>query len=288
MTMFLRRLAADKVVLVCCVLALLWLSLALFAPWLAPYDPDAVEMGRRLQGVSAAHWMGTDSLGRDEFSRILYGARVTLSIAFLGVGITALFGIFIGSAIALLGGRAELAGTAVLDFFLAFPNRIFMIALLGVLGQSVGSVILALALTTWPEYARIARTLVRTEREKGYVRYAPFAGAGFFRVLFLYILPNALPQLLLFLCQHISEVILLVAGLSLIGIGIPPPSPEWGTLLMGAREYMQTAPHLLIFPGLAIFITVLIFNLLGDALRDFFDPYRAELTEKEDVHEPSI
>lgn len=280
----LQRVGSDRALLVCAVLAMLWVLLAVFAPFLAPYDPEAVQMGERLQGVSAAHWMGTDSLGRDECSRILYGARVTFSIAFLGVGITACFGIFIGAAIALLGGRAELFGTAVLDFFLAFPNRIFMIALLGVLGQSIVSVILALALTTWSEYARIARTLVRAEREKGYVRYALFAGADFFRVLMRYILPNALPQLLLFLCQHISEVILLVAGLSLIGIGVPPPSPEWGTLLMGAREYMQTAPHLLFFPGLAIFITVVIFNLLGDALRDFLDPYRAESSERTDVH----
>nr|WP_304101150.1 ABC transporter permease [Mitsuokella multacida] len=284
---FLRRLTADRVVLVCCALALLWILLALLAPWIAPYDPDAVDMGWRLQGMSASHWMGTDSLGRDELSRILYGGRVTLSIAFSGVGMAALFGVLVGASVALLGGRAELVGTAVLDFFLAFPNRVFLIALVGVFGQSVGSVILAVVLATWSEYARIARTLVRIEREKGYVRYAPFGGAGFFRVLLRYILPNILPQLLLFLCQHISEVILLVAGLSLIGIGIPPPSPEWGTLLMGAREYMQTAPHLLFFPGLAIFVTVLIFNLLGDALRDILDPYRAGVKKKEDVDAPS-
>ena len=148
-----------------------------------------------------------------------------------------------------------------------------MIALIGVIGASVWGVIIALVLTTWPEYARITRTLVRTEREKGYVRYAPYAGAGCYHIIFSYILPNAIPQLLVFLCQHISEVILLVAGLSLIGIGVPPPSPEWGTLLMGAREYMQTAPWLLFYPGGAIFVTVVIFNLLGDALRDALDPH---------------
>lgn len=254
-------------------LVIAWILIAVISPWIVPQDPFAVHMEERLQEGSMIHWMGTDSLGRDEFSRILYGSRITLGIAFSGVGLTAAVGIIIGASIALAGGRTEQIGTTVLDFFLAFPSRIFMIALIGVIGSGVGSVIIALVLTTWPEYARITRTLVRTEREKGYVRYAPYAGADFYHIIFAYILPNAVPQLLVFLCQHISEVILLVAGLSLIGIGIPPPSPEWGTLLMGAREYMQTAPWLLFYPGAAIFVTVVIFNLLGDALRDALDPH---------------
>lgn len=233
--MTLRKLCGNKMLLLSLVLVIIWLFLALISPWIVPQDPFAVHMEERLQAGSMIHWMGTDSLGRDEFSRILYGSRVTLGIAFCGVGLTAAFGIMIGA--------------------------------------SVWGVIIALVLTTWPEYARITRTLVRTEREKGYVRYAPYAGAGFYHIIFSYILPNAVPQLLVFLCQHISEVILLVAGLSLIGIGVPPPSPEWGTLLMGAREYMQTAPWLLFYPGGAIFVTVVIFNLLGDALRDALDPH---------------
>lgn len=271
--MTLRKLCGNKMLLLSLVLVIIWLFLALISPWIVPQDPFAVHMEERLQAGSMIHWMGTDSLGRDEFSRILYGSRVTLGIAFCGVGLTAAFGIMIGASIAFAGGKVEQVGTTILDFFLAFPSRIFMIALIGVIGASVWGVIIALVLTTWPEYARITRTLVRTEREKGYVRYAPYAGAGFYHIIFSYILPNAIPQLLVFLCQHISEVILLVAGLSLIGIGVPPPSPEWGTLLMGAREYMQTAPWLLFYPGGAIFVTVVIFNLLGDALRDALDPH---------------
>lgn len=271
--MTLRKLCGNKMLLLSLVLVIIWLFLALISPWIVPQDPFAVHMEERLQAGSMIHWMGTDSLGRDEFSRILYGSRVTLGIAFCGVGLTAAFGIMIGASIAFAGGKVEQVGTTILDFFLAFPSRIFMIALIGVIGASVWGVIIALVLTTWPEYARITRTLVRTEREKGYVRYAPYAGAGFYHIIFSYILPNAVPQLLVFLCQHISEVILLVAGLSLIGIGVPPPSPEWGTLLMGAREYMQTAPWLLFYPGGAIFVTVVIFNLLGDALRDALDPH---------------
>lgn len=196
--MTLRKLCGNKMLLLSLVLVIIWLFLALISPWIVPQDPFAVHMEERLQAGSMIHWMGTDSLGRDEFSRILYGSRVTLGIAFCGVGLTAAFGIMIGASIAFAGGKVEQVGTTILDFFLAFPSRIFMIALIGVIGASVWGVIIALVLTTWP---------------------------------------------------------------------------EWGTLLMGAREYMQTAPWLLFYPGGAIFVTVVIFNLLGDALRDALDPH---------------
>ena len=186
--------------------------------------------------------------------------------------LSAVFGIGVGAAMALTRGRMQLISTGIVDFFLAFPSRVFLVALLGFLGPNVGNVILAVFITTWAEYARIVRTIVRTEREKPYVRYADASGTPFSRRLFRYVLPNVVPQMFVFFFQHLSDIVLVVAGLSLIGIGIQPPTPEWGMLLMGSKDYMQTAPWLLMFPGLAIFITVILFSLMGDELRDIFEP----------------
>ena len=186
--------------------------------------------------------------------------------------LSAVFGIGVGAAMALTRGRMQLISTGIVDFFLAFPSRVFLVALLGFLGPNVGNVILAVFITTWAEYARIVRTIVRTEREKPYVRYADASGIPFSQRLFRYVLPNVVPQMFVFFFQHLSDIVLVVAGLSLIGIGIQPPTPEWGMLLMGSKDYMQTAPWLLMFPGLAIFITVILFSLMGDELRDIFEP----------------
>jgi len=254
-------------------LALLWILIMAAAPYLTSSDPYQVHMGERLLSVSGAHWMGTDQLGRDEMVRILWGGRISLSIAFLTVVLTAILGVLLGTIMALGNGRAAAFCSGVLDFFLSLPTMVFTISLIGILGPGLFNIVFSLVVTKWAEYARVTRTLVEIEKSRGYIRLAPFAGASPSRVVGRYILPNVVPQLLVFFCQHISEVILTVAGLSLIGIGIQPPWPEWGTLLMNSRAYMQTAPWLLFFPGLFIFITVLIFNLLGDVMRDALDPH---------------
>ncbi len=268
-----NRLKQNKAFCVLLLLCLLWVLLPVLAPWVSSYDPYKVDMAARLQPESLAHWMGTDQLGRDEMARILYGGRSTLSVAFLTVFLTAVIGIFLGALVSL--SHSWIAGifSSTLDFFLAMPIMVFTVALIGITGPSLSHLVFALVVTGWSEYARITRTLVLEEKEKGYIRYSPLAGSGLVHTVVRYLLPNIIPELLVFLCQHISTVILLAAGLSLIGIGVQPPTAEWGMLLMGSRNYMQTAPWLLLYPGLALFITIILFNLLGDLLRDVLDPH---------------
>lgn len=254
------------------IMLVLWGSLAVFAPYIAPHDPYTQDLTMRLTGNAAAHLFGTDQLGRDIFSRILYGGRISLSVTLLIVAITAIFGIVVGMLAGFLRGAADRAITALLDFFLGMPSLVVSIALIGVLGPSILHLILALSFTHWAEYARVARALVQSEREKPYARYAVFGGAGLWGAVWIYLLPNILPRLLVLIFQNIGEILLTVAGLSLIGIGVPLPYPEWGAMLMGARDYLQTAPQLMIYPGAAIFVTIFLFNYMGDILRDVMDP----------------
>ena len=272
MGLFFSRMRRDPVFCALAAALLLWILAMAVIPSFLANDPYTTNMGARLQPPSAEHWLGTDQLGRDLLARVLVGGQVSLTVSILSGFLSAVVGIGIGAAMALTRGRMQLICTGIVDFFLAFPSRVFLVALLGFLGPSVVNIMLAIIITTWAEYARITRTIVRTEREKWYVRYADVSGIPFGRRLRSYVLPNVIPQMFVFFFQHLSDVILIVAGLSLIGIGIQPPTPEWGMLLMGAKEYMQTAPWLLMFPGLAIFITVIIFSLLGDVMRDIFEP----------------
>ena len=272
MGLFFSRMRRDPLFCVLAALLLLWIAAMFDVPPFLPYDAYTNDMGARLLPPSAEHILGTDQLGRDLLSRVLVGGQASLSASLVSGILSAVFGIGVGAAMALTRDRMQLISTGIVDFFLAFPSRVFLVALLGFLGPNVGNVILAVFITTWAEYARIVRTIVRTEREKPYVRYADASGIPFSRRLFRYVLPNVVPQMFVFFFQHLSDIVLVVAGLSLIGIGIQPPTPEWGMLLMGSKDYMQTAPWLLMFPGLAIFITVILFSLMGDELRDIFEP----------------
>lgn len=254
------------------VLLIAWVLLAVFAPYVAPCNPYEQDLTMRLAGNTAAHLFGTDQLGRDIFSRILYGGQISLAVSLLIVAITAIFGIAVGMLTGFLRGSADRVVTALLDFFLGMPSLVVSIALIGILGPSIPNLILALSFTHWAEYARVARTLVQSEREKPYARYAVFSGAGILGALSSYLLPNILPRLLVLIFQNIGEILLTVAGFSLIGIGVPLPYPEWGAMLMGARDYLQTAPQLMIYPGAAIFVTIFLFNYMGDILRDVMDP----------------
>ena len=219
------------------VLAALWIVFFLCAPYIAPYNPEATNVAERLQDISSTHWLGTDQLGRDVWSRILYGGKASLWIAFTIIGISGAIGIVIG-------------------------------------GPSITNVIISLCITKWAEYARITRGLVHIERHAEYITFARMSGASRIRILWRYILPNVLPPLLIVIIQHLGDAIILVASFSLIGIGVQPPDPEWGAILLSSRDFLQTAPWLLIYPGLAIFITVVLFNYIGDALRDALDVSR--------------
>ena len=272
MSLFFARMRRNPAFVALVVLLILWVLSMFAAPSFLSYDANATNTGTRLLPPSAQHLMGTDQLGRDLLARVLVGGQASLMVSIVSGVLSAAFGIGVGAAMAMTRGRVQLVCTGIIDFFLAFPSRVFLVALVGFLGPSVFNIIAAILITTWAEYARITRTIVRTEREKWYVRYADVSGIPFSCRLRSYVLPNVIPQMLVFFFQHLSDIILTVAGLSLIGIGIQPPTPEWGMLLMGSKDYMQTAPWLLMFPGAAIFITVVIFSLMGDELRDIFEP----------------
>jgi len=237
------------------VLAALWIAFFLCAPYIAPFDPETTNIADRLQDISSAHLLGTDQLGRDVWSRILYGGKASLGIAFTIIGISGAIGIAIGG----------LAGFSTPSIDLAF---------IGIMGPSITNVIISLCITKWAEYARITRGLVQIERHAEYITFARMSGASNLRILWRYILPNVLPPLLIVIIQHLGETIILVASFSLIGIGVQPPDPEWGAILLSSRDFLQTAPWLLIYPGFAIFITVVLFNYIGDALRDALDVSR--------------
>ena len=251
------------------VLAALWIVFFLCAPYIAPYNPEATNVADRLQDISSTHWLGTDQLGRDVWSRILYGGKASLWIAFTIIGISGAIGIVIGGLAGIDRWLSRL-----IDLVLGFPNMVIAIAFIGIMGPSITNVIISLCITKWAEYARITRGLVHIERHAEYITFARMSGASRIRILWRYILPNVLPPLLIVIIQHLGDAIILVASFSLIGIGVQPPDPEWGAILLSSRDFLQTAPWLLIYPGLAIFITVVLFNYIGDALRDVLDVSR--------------
>jgi peptide/nickel transport system permease protein len=250
-------------------------AVALLAPWISPYDPLAQDQAPALQPPSRAHWMGTDPLGRDIFSRVLHGARLTVPVGVAVVALALVAGMLVGSAAGFLGGWADEILMRFTDLFLAFPALILAMAMAGALGPGLAHALLALALAWWPPYARLVRGQVLSLRESPFVEAARCLGASPWRLLFRHILPNCLTPLVVQATLDLGGVILAAAGLSFIGLGAQPPSPEWGAMVAEGRQYIASQWWVLLFPGLAILITVTGFNLLGDGLRDALDPRRA-------------
>ena len=242
------------------------------APLIAPYDPNAVDLSQRLQGVSIHHLAGTDHLGRDILSRLIYGARLSLSAVAIVLSIILVLGIGVGSIAGYAGGRIDNAIMRFCDIFLTFPTFVLAMFMVGVLGTGIVNVILAISLSHWAWYARIARGLVLSLKERDYVLAARVAGGTRFGVFLTHILPSVLVQFVVLCTLDIGHMILHVAGLSFLGLGVMPPTPEWGVMINDAREFIWTQPMLMAWPGLMIFGTVMAFNQLGDALRDRLDP----------------
>jgi peptide/nickel transport system permease protein len=254
-------------------LTLLLVILAVFAPWLAPYDPTAQNLAARLAAPSAAHWMGTDELGRDILSRIIFGARVSMSVSIsvvLGAGFV---GLAIGATAGYFGGWFDkLVNVVLINAFLSFPGILLAIAFAAFLGPGLGNVIIALIITGWAGYARLARAQVLQAKEMEYVLAARSLGASNARILIRHLLPNILQPVLVQATIAMAGAILAESTLSFLGVGVLAPMPSWGSMLNDARSHLFDAPHLVIFPALAIMAAVLAFNLLGDALRDWMDP----------------
>jgi peptide/nickel transport system permease protein len=252
---------------------LLLLLAAVLAPWLAPQDPSAQTLPERLLPPSSRHWMGTDELGRDVLSRTLYGARVSLLVGasvVLGAGIV---GLAIGSCAGYFGGAFDrLVNVVLINSFLSFPGILLAIAFAAFLGPGLDKVILALTITGWAGYARLARAQVLKVREMEFVLAAKSLGASHARILLRHLLPNTLQPVLVQVTIGMAGAILSESTLSFLGLGVLAPAPSWGSMLNDARNHLFDAPHLVVFPALAIMAAVLGFNLMGDALRDWLDP----------------
>jgi peptide/nickel transport system permease protein len=254
-------------------LALLLIFVALAAPWLGHADPTAQNLAARLAPPSAAHWMGTDELGRDILSRVLYGARISMLVSVSVVFGAGIIGLAIGSIAGYWGKWFDgIVNIVVINAFLSFPGILLAIAFAAFLGPGIGKVILALIVTGWAGYARLARAQVLQAKEMEYVLAARSLGASHTRILVRHILPNILPPVLVQATIGMAGAILAESTLSFLGLGVLAPMPSWGSMLNDGRSHLFDAPHLVIFPALAVMAAVLAFNLLGDALRDWMDP----------------
>jgi peptide/nickel transport system permease protein len=252
------------------VLALL--LMAIFAPLIAPYDPDEVQAGPPLQGPTRAHLFGTDDLGRDMFSRIVYGSRITLQIGTIAVSIAVVIGVLVGIVAGFYGGWVEAVLMRLTDLMLAFPGILLALVIVAILGPSLTNAMIAVGLGSWPGYARLVRGSVLSVKETEYVTASRVLGATGPHIMRRAVLPNVLAPIIVLASLEFPAAVLTAAALSFLGLGAQPPSPEWGALLTDARNYIRTAPWLINIPGAAIFLVVLAFNLLGNTLRDVLDP----------------
>ncbi len=256
-------------------IAAVFILTAIFASFIATHDVTAIDMAIRYAAPSAEHWFGTDALGRDVFSRIVFGARISLEVGIIVVVVSSIIGIFVGAIAGFYGGWIDkIMSGYIFNVFLAFPGLLLAIALVAFLGAGLGKLILALCVIGWVGYARVMRGQVLKVREYDFVQAARALGASDRRILFTHILPNAVQPLIVQASLGMAGAVLSEASLSFLGLGIPPPAPSWGTMIEEARGFdvLYNAPHVLIFPGVAIALTVLAFNFIGDGLREYLDP----------------
>lgn len=253
-------------------LVALLLLMALLGPWLTPYDPTLVNLDDRLLPASSAHWLGTDHLGRDVLSRLIVGTRLSLGSVVLTLGLVLILGVVIGGMAGVIGGKLDMFLMRLCDMFLTFPTLVLAFFLIAVLGTGLTNVIIAIALSHWAWYARMVRGMVIAQRNRDYVLASRLAGASRLTRLRQHIMPNVVGQLLVLASMDIGHMMLHVSGLSFLGLGVSPPTPEWGVMINDSKEFIWTHPQLLLWPGLMIFLAVMAFNLLGDALRDRLDP----------------
>ena len=272
-----QRFRRDKFAVVGAVLILLLIAMAVFAPWIAPHDPtmqyeDGITMQGQPVGSSAKFLLGTDPLGRDLLSRIIYGARVSLVIGVLANGFALVLGVVFGLAAGYFRGGTETFLMRATDVMMAFPIYLFAIALVSVLKPSIWILILVIGIVYWTPMTRVIHGEVLSIREKEFVDAARLVGCSSPRILFRHILPHLVAVVIVYTSLGIATTILFESTLSYIGLGVQPPTPSWGQMISEGQAYYLSAPHLVLFPGLAIMITVLAFNLVGDGLRDAFDP----------------
>lgn len=253
-------------------LAAILLLVTVFSDKLVPYDPYAQDLSISKQPPSAAHWMGTDQYGRDVFSRVLIGAQTSIFSTLTLVAAISLFGTIVGTLCGYYGGVVDSVMMRISDVCLAFPGLVFALAIAALLGGGVSNAVLALAVISWPKYARVARSQTLALKSSDFMAAAQLSGDTSLQMILRHILPNILGPILVTAMLDIGTMMMELAGLSFLGLGAQPPTAEWGNMMSGGRSMLQTYPWLVLSPGAAIFLTVVIFNLLGDTVRDYMDP----------------
>lgn len=267
-----KRLLSNPLALTGFVLISLMLVLALLAPWLAPYDPDAIQVKDILLPPSAHHWMGTDGLGRDVWSRMLFGGRISLLVGLVAVGISTFIGVILGAIAGYYRGWVDTVIMRLVDIMLSIPSFFLILAVIAFLSPSITNVMIVIGLTSWMGVTRLVRAEFLSLTQREFVLASAALGARDWRVIFKHCLPNSLTPVLVSVVLGIASAVLLESGLSFLGLGVQAPQASWGNILTDGKEYIQFAWWLSLYPGLAILITVLGYNLLGEGLRELFDP----------------
>jgi len=253
-------------------IVLLIAFLAVFAPWLAPYDPTFINVKDILMPPSWQHWCGTDTLGRDVFSRMLYGARISLAVGFVAVGLSIAIGVALGAMAGYMGGRVDTWIMRTTDMVLCFPTFFLILAVIAFLEPSIWNIMIVIGLTSWMGVTRLVRAEFLSLRSREFIQAAESLGVSPMRLIWKYLLPNAMGPIMVSAVLGIAGAVLVESGLSFLGLGVQPPDPSWGNILTEGKDNIQLAWWLSLYPGLAILITVLGYNLLGEGLRDVFDP----------------
>ncbi len=267
-----KRLKKDKVAMVClCVVIIIALA-AVFAPLITPYEEDHMDIGNELAGPSAQHWLGTDEFGRDIFTRIVYGSRVSLMVGLVAEAIAVAIGLIVGAVAGYYGGKVDAVLSRIIEIFASFPHILFAIVVMFVLGTGIINVFIAVGVVGWTGLARVIRSQIMQLKQKEYVEAARASGGRNMQIIFRHLIPNCLSTIIVVATMNIPSDIMYEASLSFLGLGVQPPQASWGSMISEARKFMRQNAGYSVFPGLALIITVLAFNLLGDALRDALDP----------------
>lgn len=266
------RLKKDKLALVGLTILVILIFIAIFADFIAPYKYDAQDLNNILQSPSSEHIFGTDEFGRDIFSRVVYGSRISLQVGFIAVSIAVVIGGFLGAVAGYYSGKIDNFIMRAMDILLSIPQILLAISIVAALGNGLTNLMIAVGISSIPQYARIVRAAVISIKNEEFVEAAKATGSGDLRIIFKHILPNCLAPIIVQATLGVALAILTAAGLSFIGLGIQPPTPEWGAMLSGGRGYIRDYSYMTLFPGLAIVITIFALNVLGDGLRDALDP----------------
>ena len=269
-----RRLKKNKMAMIGLAIVIFLVLLAVFADFLFDYEQVVIKQNTaiRLQGPSAEHWFGTDEFGRDILARLVHGGRISLVVGVIAVAIALVLGGTLGAISGFFGGKVDMLISRAMDILLAVPSLLLSITIVSALGPSIINLMIAIAVSSVPGYARIVRSSVMTVRDNEFVEAAKAIGANDAQIIASHILPNCLAPIIVQVSLKVASAILSTSGLSFLGLGVKAPTPEWGSMLSGGRAYLRNAPHLTVFPGLCIMLTILSMNLLGDGLRDALDP----------------